>query len=63
MSRLRSAMWMCVLCVGVSSSVRAQTTTVTQKSVNGTIVSVGGNRVLVKEADGLTSTVPGVQFR
>jgi hypothetical protein len=56
-------MWMCVLCVGVSSSVRAQTTTVTQKSVNGTIVSVGGNRVLVKEADGLTSTVPGVQFR
>jgi hypothetical protein len=65
MSRLRSAMWMCVLCVGVSSSVRAQTTTVTHKSVNGQIVSVGGNRVLVKEADGLHEyTVPeGFKFQ
>jgi hypothetical protein len=61
--KLRSAMWLYALCAVVSASASAQTT-VRHTSVNGQIVSVGGNRVLVKESDGLHEyTVPeGFKF-
>src|SRR5215813_10374761 len=62
--KLRSALWMSALCVLLSTPAGAQTT-VTQRTVTGQIVSVGGNRVLVKEADGLHEyTVPeGFKFQ
>ena len=64
--KLRSALWMSALCAVLSVPAAAQTsvTTTTRTNVNGQIVSVGGNRVLVKEADGVHEyTVPdGFKF-
>jgi hypothetical protein len=64
--KLRSALWMSALCAVLSVPAAAQqsVTTTTRTNVNGQIVSVGGNRVLVKEADGLHEyTVPeGFKF-